>query len=72
MKVIGKLYINGRLSQTIYTDKVLRVVSLKKFDLVDIINETGRTSDELLIEEPGLYHFGIKKDGTVFLIKGWF
>lgn len=71
MRIIGKLYVNGELKFQVFNDKTLKLVSLKKGDLIDIINETCRTFDETEIIEAGFYHFGIKKDGTVFLIRGW-
>lgn len=71
MRVMGKLYINGKLTAQVFNDKTLRLVSLKKGDLIDIVNETYRTFDETEISDAGFYHFGIKNDGTVFLIRGW-
>ena len=71
MKLVGKLYINGKWTHTVVSDKHLQLVSLKAGDLVDVINETGRTCDDAEIKEAGIYHFGLKQDGTVFLIRGW-
>lgn len=68
---LGRLYINGEHIMSVATDKHLKLVSLKKGDLVDIINVTSKTAGEAEITEAGIYHFGIKKDGTVFLIRGW-
>lgn len=71
VKIMGKLYINGQLKLSAFNDKTLQLIALKKGDLVDIVNETSRTFDDTEVHEAGMYHFGIKKDGTVFLIRGW-
>lgn len=71
MKILGRLYVNGKLVYYTHTANTLQLVSLKKGDLIDIVNLTHKTADEAEIDHAGIYHFGIKKDGTVFLIRGW-
>lgn len=71
VKIIGKLYVNGLLTLSVFNDKTLKLISLKKGDLIDVVNETYRTFDDTEVAEGGIYHFGIKKDGTVFIIRGW-